>query len=79
MGTGGTLRIAYPAYTYDNAEPGFTEHDLDEYERVSAELAWSRTLDVIRRAFRRDADLEKAWEDSVQSKPRILLPSWNKF
>jgi hypothetical protein len=68
IGTGGTLKIGYPTYTYVDAEPGFAEHDLDEYERVSAELAWTRTLDVLRRAFRRDVDLEKVWEEDVQSK-----------
>jgi hypothetical protein len=67
IGTGGTLKIAYPSYTYDHAEPGFAEHDLDEYERVPAELAWSRTLDVLRRAFRKDVDLEKVWEENVES------------
>ena len=68
IGTGGSLKIAYPTYTYEEGEPGFAEHDLDEYERISAELAWSRTLDVLRRAFRRDIDLEKVWEENVQSK-----------
>ncbi len=72
IGTGGTLKIAYPTYTYDDAEPGFAEHDLDEYERLSAELAWSRTLDVLRRAFRRDVNLEKVWEENVESEPNSL-------
>jgi hypothetical protein len=52
-------------------EPGFAEHDLDEYERVSAELAWSRTLSVLRRAFRKDVDLEKVWEENVESEFRM--------
>lgn len=69
IGTGGTLKIAYPTHTYDDADPGFAEHDLDEYERLSAELAWSRTLDVLRRAFRKDVDLERAWEENQQCTP----------
>jgi dienelactone hydrolase len=69
IGTGSTLKIAYPTYTYDDAEPGFAEHDLDEYEKISAELAWTRSLEALRRAFRRDVDLEKVWEDNVQSEP----------
>ena len=68
IGTGGTLKTGYPTYTYDDAEPGFAEHDLDEYERISAELAWTRTLDVLRRAFRKDVNLEKVWEENVQGK-----------
>ncbi|KAI0593004.1 dienelactone hydrolase [Biscogniauxia sp. FL1348] len=50
VGAGRTLKMAYPAYRYD-AEPGFAEHDLDEYDKVSAELAWSRSLAVVRRAL----------------------------
>ncbi len=68
------LKIAYPSYTYDDAEPGFAEHDLDEYEKISAELAWSRTMDVLRRAFRRDVNLETVWEESVESELQIPTP-----
>jgi hypothetical protein len=79
IGTGGTLKIAYPTYTYGDAEPGFAEHDLDEYERISAELAWTRTLDVLRRAFRKDVNLEKVWEENVQGKSfaSIVLERWS--
>lgn len=45
---------SYPAYKYANVEPGFAEHDLDEYNRVSASLAWSRSLAAIRRGFKND-------------------------
>lgn len=65
IGTGGTLRLAYPTYTYD-AEPGFAEHDLDEYDKVSAELAWSRSLGAARRAFNYHVDLELVLEENVQ-------------
>lgn len=64
-GTGGTLRYAYPSYTYD-APPGFAEHDLDEYDRVCAELAWSRSLAAANKAFARDPELELALEENVQ-------------
>ncbi|KAI0832278.1 NTF2-like protein [Hypoxylon sp. FL0890] len=67
IGTGGTLQMAYPSYTYD-AIPGFAEHDLDEFDRVSAELSWSRSLATARRAFRKDVDLEKVLEQNVESK-----------
>jgi hypothetical protein len=80
IGTGGTLKIGYPTYTYDDAEPGFAEHDLDEYERISAELAWTRTLDVLRRAFRKDVNLEKVCEENVQSKPfASVILEWGSY
>ncbi|KAI1485449.1 dienelactone hydrolase [Biscogniauxia mediterranea] len=50
MGAGRALKMAYPAYRYE-AEPGFAEHDLDEYDKVNAELAWSRSVAVVRRAL----------------------------
>jgi dienelactone hydrolase len=68
IGTGGSLHIAYPTYTYEDALPGFAEHDLDEYERTAMELSWGRTLEVLRRAFGRIVDLESVWEGNVQSK-----------
>ncbi|KAI1266905.1 hypothetical protein F5Y18DRAFT_351895 [Xylariaceae sp. FL1019] len=67
LGAGGMNKLAYPSYTY-NAQPGFAEHDLEEYEKISAELAWSRSLTAVRRAFRKDVDLEMAIEENVESK-----------
>jgi hypothetical protein len=45
---------SYPAFKYSNVEPGFAEHDLDEYDRVAASLAWSRSLAAVRRGFKKD-------------------------
>ncbi|KAK1635402.1 dienelactone hydrolase [Colletotrichum phormii] len=67
MGIGGMLQLAYPTYTYD-AEPGFAEHDLDEYHQVSAELAWSRSLGAARKAFNNHIDMEFVLEQNVQGK-----------
>ncbi|KAI0164611.1 dienelactone hydrolase [Xylariaceae sp. FL1272] len=67
LGSGGTNKLAYPSYTY-NAQPGFAEHDLEEYEKISAELAWSRSLAAVRKAFRKDVDLEMVLEENVESK-----------
>lgn len=79
VGLGERKDIAYTAFTYDFADPGFAEHDLDEYDHASAELAWSRTLEVMRKAFRKDADLERPWEINTESKsfihPDLELPS----
>ncbi|KFA63140.1 hypothetical protein S40285_04759 [Stachybotrys chlorohalonatus IBT 40285] len=67
LGTGGTLRLAYPTYAY-NAEPGFAEHDMEEYDRVSADLAWSRSLTVARRAFGSEPDWEDVLDANMHSK-----------
>lgn len=52
IGAGKINKLAYPSYTY-NAEPGFAEHDIEEYEKISADLAWSRSLAAARKAFNR--------------------------
>ncbi|KAH8880945.1 dienelactone hydrolase [Thozetella sp. PMI_491] len=67
IGTGGTLRLAYKSYTY-NAAPGFAEHDLDDYDRIPSELAWSRSLAAARKAFAKDDDVELVLEENVQGK-----------
>ncbi|KAJ3536514.1 hypothetical protein NM208_g6681 [Fusarium decemcellulare] len=67
LGTGGKLNLAYPSYTY-NAEPGFAEHDLEEYDGISADLAWSRSLSAARKVFGIDPDLELVLENNLQSK-----------
>lgn len=67
LGTGGKLQLDYPTYTY-NAETGFAEHDVEEYDGVSAELAWSRSLRAARKVFGIDPDLELVLESNLQSK-----------
>ncbi|KXJ96255.1 dienelactone hydrolase [Microdochium bolleyi] len=68
LGVGGKLPgIKYPAYSYD-AEPGFAEHDLKEFDPVGAELAWSRSLATARRAFQIDVDLESVVDKNIQGK-----------
>jgi hypothetical protein len=71
VGTGERLNIAYPTYTYEYSQPGFAEHDLEEYDRIFAELAFTRSLDVLRKAFRKYTDLEKVWDDNQQCKLQI--------
>jgi dienelactone hydrolase len=73
IGLGERLNLAFPTFTYEFAQPGFAEHDLDEYDHVSAELAWTRSLEIIRRAFRKDADLEKTVEDNQESESLFLF------
>ena len=69
----GSQRMApkYKSYAYPQVEPGFAEADLDEYERVSAGLAWSRTLKTVRKGFEMEVDLEGVWEDHVARELRL--------
>ncbi|KAI9712323.1 MAG: hypothetical protein M1820_001536 [Bogoriella megaspora] len=61
-GAGGELNLGYKAYTYEDVEAGFAEHDLDEYDKVAARLAWSRSLAAVRKGFRIEVDLESVWD-----------------
>lgn len=56
---------AFPSYTYASAQPGFAEHDLDEFDAVASSLSWSRTLGLLRKAFGISVDLERIWEEHV--------------
>ena len=71
-GTGGRLDMAYPSYSY-GAEPGFAEHDVEEYDGVCADLAWSRSLAAARKVFGIDPDLEAVLERNLQSKYLSLI------
>jgi len=51
IGTGGFMKLGYPAYTYEGVESGFAESDLDEYDKVAERVAWSRSLATIRKGF----------------------------
>ena len=44
---------------------------MDEYERMSAELAWGRSLAAARKAFAKDSDLELALEENVEGKFQV--------
>jgi hypothetical protein len=56
----------HPSFTYPDTEEGFAEHDLEEYDKVGASLAWSRTLGILRRAFVMDVDLDAIWEEHTR-------------
>lgn len=53
------------SYSYPEAEPGFAELDLEEYDKVAAGLAWTRTLAAVRKGFEIEVDLERVWEEHV--------------
>ncbi|OAL62125.1 hypothetical protein A7C99_6700 [Trichophyton rubrum] len=49
-------------YVYANSEVGFAQHDLPQYDPVTARLAWSRTVSCLREGFEMTPDLEPTWE-----------------
>jgi len=57
-GYGQSLKLGYKAYTYSGCEPGFAEHDLDEYDAVAEGVAFTRSLTTVRRGFRLEPDIE---------------------
>ena len=52
-------------YSYPGVEAGFAEENLEQYDKVSASLAWSRSLATLRKGFEIEVDLEKIWDDHV--------------
>lgn len=71
IGAGKIGKLAYPSYTY-SAQPGFAEHDLDEYERISGELAWSRSLGAARKAFNTHVNMEMILDENIQGKSACM-------
>ena len=59
-------------HSYLDVEPGFAEENLDHYDKVSASLAWSRSLAVLRKGFQIEVDLEKIWDDHVARESSCL-------
>lgn len=66
MGTGDRLSVAYQAYVYSGYLPGFAEKDSKQYNHISAQLAWSRSLKALQLAFHREVDLEAVWDEAQQ-------------
>ncbi|KAK5659167.1 hypothetical protein OQA88_1257 [Cercophora sp. LCS_1] len=69
IGIGGTQMTGYPSCSYE-ADAGFAEHDLDEYDRICAEVAWSRSLTTARKAFGINVNVEKVVEINAQARLR---------
>ncbi|KAK4995357.1 hypothetical protein LTR66_004804 [Elasticomyces elasticus] len=68
MGVGGVLNLSYPCYTYEGVEPGFAESDLDEYNIVTADVAWTRSLETVRRGFHMEVNIERVREQHFDPK-----------
>lgn len=64
-GLGGELKLSFQAYKYAGVESGFAESDLDEFDVAAADLAWSRSLGVVRKALRIASDIERIRDDHL--------------
>ncbi|KAL9600729.1 MAG: hypothetical protein Q9219_002970 [cf. Caloplaca sp. 3 TL-2023] len=56
----------FNSYSYPEAEAGFAENDLEQFDKVSAGLAWSRSLELLRKGFELEVDLESIREEHSQ-------------
>lgn len=52
-------------YPYSGVEAGFAEMDREQYDKVCASLAGSRSLAVLRKGFEIKVDLKEIWDDYV--------------
>jgi hypothetical protein len=69
IGAGGLQdKMAYPCFTYEGVDPGFAEHDLEQYDAVADAIAWSRSLSVVRKGFSAEVDLERVWETNEEGR-----------
>ena len=57
--------VRYKSYVYAESKPGFAESDLEAFDERSADLAWTRTLGLVRKALETQVDLEAIWEKHV--------------
>ncbi|KAK5126373.1 hypothetical protein LTR85_010609 [Meristemomyces frigidus] len=64
-GYGEGLKISFPAYTYAGVASGFAERDLEEYDAVAESVAFSRSLNTVRKGFRIETDIETVRDDLV--------------
>lgn len=72
VGLGGKMRLDFcQVYKYEGLESGFAEHDLDEYDAVGTGLAWSRSLEIVRRAFGMRVDIERIRDQHVERKQHL--------
>ena len=68
----------FPSFSYPDALRGFAEPSSKNYEKISTDLAWSRTLALVRKGFSIEPDLEGIWDNhlartSCEYEPTIPL------
>ena len=55
----------YRSCAYPEGGQGVAEADLEMYEKISASVAWTRTLGVVRKGFQIEVDLENGREEHL--------------
>lgn len=65
---------AWQLYRYGKSRVGFAEVDAPAYEQVDAELAFSRALGCVRRAFKMEADIESVAQAAWSAKYEEEVP-----
>lgn len=60
-----TTGAKYKSYVYPGVARGFAQSHLEEFNHISADIAWTRTLGLVRRALEMEVDLEAIWEEHV--------------
>ncbi|KAK4888085.1 hypothetical protein LTR27_012981 [Elasticomyces elasticus] len=58
-GYGECVKLGFKAYTYTGIQPGFAERDLEGFNAVAEEVAFGRSLEITRKAFRIETDIEQ--------------------
>lgn len=66
-GHGGSLKFGWKAYTYHGSEPGFAEHDLDEFDPIAESVAFTRSLATLHKAFRIESTVEAMRDELVST------------
>ncbi|KAF2269084.1 hypothetical protein CC78DRAFT_487368 [Lojkania enalia] len=64
----------WKCYRYETCDMGFADPTGEEYMNVEANLAWSRTLSVVRKGFKMDVDLEPLVSEAWKGKYEIDDP-----
>lgn len=62
----------YPSYAYSGTSAGFAQRESGVYDKTSSDLAWSRTLDCIRKGFGIEVDMETIWEEHLACQCKVL-------
>jgi hypothetical protein len=87
VGVGGEMKLGCPSYKYEGVEPGFAEHDLEDFNPIAEDLAWSRTLRVLREAFGIKVDIEQIRDQHLEGESTyseeladiFRCPKWKTF
>ena len=68
LGVGGEMELGCASYKYAGVDPGFAEHDLEEFDAIAEDLAWTRTLGVLREAFGIKVSIERIRDQHMEGK-----------